>query len=96
VGCGRIIRKGDNLTTLLEKAIIVKIPGLIQQFRSNLITDLSPELIIDLACMASNVPQEQITTVEIEQDIITCAGPDDSMLADPIKVTQFMVKQLAP
>ena len=81
---------------LLEPANIVKIPGLIQQFRNNFTTDLSPDLITNLACMADKVPQDQITNVRVEQDMIIGEGPDNSMIADTEKVKNFLQVQLAP
>jgi len=84
------------IAKLLEPANIVKIHGLIQQFRNDIITDLSPELITDLACMADKVPQDQITNVRVEPNMILGAGPDSSMIADTGKVKQFLQEQLAP
>lgn len=84
------------IAKLLEPANIAKIPGLIQQFRGDITTDLSPELITDLACMADKVPQDQITNVRVEPDMILGTGPDSSMIADTEKVKQFLQEQLAP
>lgn len=84
------------IAKLLEPANIVKIPGLIQEFRNDITTDLSPELITDLACMADKVSQDQITNVRVEPDMILSAGPDSSMIADTEKVKQFLQEQLAP
>lgn len=84
------------IAKMLEPANIVKIPGLIQQFRADFTTDLSPELITNLACMADKVPQDQITNVRVEPDMILGAGPDSSMIADTEKLKQFLQAQLAP
>jgi LCP family protein required for cell wall assembly len=81
---------------MLEPANIVKIPGLIQQFRDHFTTDLSPELITNLACMADKVPQNQIINVRVEQNMIIGPGPDNSMIADTEKVKVFLQEQLAP
>jgi LCP family protein required for cell wall assembly len=84
------------IAKLLEPTNIVKIPGLIQQFREDFITDLSPELIANLACLAGKVPQDQITNLRVESSMIISEGPDDAMIADTEKVSQFLQEQLAP
>jgi LCP family protein required for cell wall assembly len=84
------------IAKLLEPASIVKIPELIQKFNEIITTDLSPELITNLDCLADKVPQNQITNVRVERDMITGAGPDSSMIADTEKVKQFLQEQLAP
>jgi LCP family protein required for cell wall assembly len=84
------------IAKLLEPANLIQIPGLIQQFRDNFTTDLSPELIANLACMADKVPAGQITNVQVEPGMIIGAGPDNSMIADTEKVKVFLQEQLAP
>jgi anionic cell wall polymer biosynthesis LytR-Cps2A-Psr (LCP) family protein len=84
------------IAKMLEPANIVKIPGFIQQFRDDVTTDLSPELITALACMADKIPQDQITYIQVEPAMILGAGPDNSMIADTEKVRQFLQEQLAP
>ncbi len=84
------------IAKLLEPANIIKIPGLIQQFRDGFTTDLSPELITNLVCMADKVSQDQITIVQMEPNMIIGAGPDSSMIADTEKLKQFLQQQLAP
>jgi len=84
------------IAKLLEPANILKIPGLIQQFREDYITDLSPELITDLACMADKVPQDQINNFQVEPAMIIGEGQDNAMLADTGMVSQFLQEQLAP
>ena len=84
------------IATLLEPANILKIPGLLTQFQNDFTTDLSPEQITDLTCLAGKVTSDQITSVQVEKSMITGPGPDNSMLADTEKVTQFLQQQLAP
>ena len=84
------------IAKLLDPANIVKIPGLIQEFNADITTDLSPELIMNLACLADKVPQDQITNVRVDQNMIIGAGPDSSMIADTEMVKQFLQEQLAP
>ena len=99
-GWNRIDRQNQIVKALtaklLEPVNIVKIPGLIQQFRNNFTTDLSPELITNLVCMADKVPQDQITNVRVEQDMIIGEGPGNSMIADTEMVKNFLQEQLAP
>jgi len=84
------------IAKLLDPANIVKIPGLIQEFNADITTDLSLELITNLACLADKVPQDQITNVRVDQNMIIGAGPDSSMIADTEMVKQFLQEQLAP
>jgi len=81
---------------LLTPANIVLVPSLIETFNENIVTDLSPALIADLACMVDKVPQDQLILTQVDASMITGAGPDDSMLPDVDKVRQFLQGQLAP
>jgi anionic cell wall polymer biosynthesis LytR-Cps2A-Psr (LCP) family protein len=83
------------LARLFEPANLVKIPALIQQFRDEFTTDLSPELITDLACLAGKVAQSQITNAQVEKNMIIGAGPDTSMLPNTEMIKQFLHQQLA-
>lgn len=82
--------------SLLEPANIVKIPSLIEKFKQNYVTDLTPDLIASLVCMLSEVPTDQIDFLEITPDMITGPGPDTSMIPDVVKVNKFLQEQLAP
>ena len=81
---------------MLDPANIVLVPDLIEQFNDNIVTDLSPLLIADLACMLDKVPRDQLALYQVDASMITGPGPDDSMLPDVEKVRQFLQLQLAP
>ena len=83
------------LAKMLEPASLVKIPALLKQFQGDFTTDLSPELITDLTCLAGKVSSAQVTTLQLEKSMITGPGPDSSMLADTEKVKTFLQEQLA-
>ena len=84
------------VSTALTPANVLKLPGLLAQFQNDFTTDLSPEQITNLTCLAGKVTSDQITSVQVEKTMITGPGPDNSMLADTTQVTQFLQKQLAP
>ena len=50
---------------MISADIITKVPELYKQFDKNIVTDLSPKQIADLACMAKEVPQADIEFHEI-------------------------------
>jgi len=81
---------------LLSPANIVLVPSLIETFNENIVTDLSPAWIADLACMLDKVPQDQLIFSEVGASMITGPGPDDSMIPDVDKVRLFLQEQLAP
>jgi LCP family protein required for cell wall assembly len=81
---------------LLEPANIVKLPGLVDLFKNDIVTDLSPALIGDLVCMADKVPQDQLTFLGIEPTMIIGPGPDSSMLPNVQVIKTFLQEQLAP
>jgi len=62
--------------SLLEPANFGKIPSLIKKFKQYNISDLTPDLIVSLVCMLSEVPTDQIDFLEITPEMITGPGPD--------------------
>jgi LCP family protein required for cell wall assembly len=99
-GWDRLERQNIILAALrakaLEPANIVKLPGLVDLFKNDFVTDLSPELIADLVCMVDKVPQDQLTFLEIEPAMIIGPGPDSSMLPNAQLIKTFLQEQLAP
>jgi anionic cell wall polymer biosynthesis LytR-Cps2A-Psr (LCP) family protein len=76
---------------LLDPSIWLKVPGIILQFDELITTDLSPEQIVDLTCMIDEVPQEDITLLEIGPDMVQ--GGDDGgeiMYPDVEKIIEFL------
>jgi len=70
---------------ILDPKIWVKIPGLFLEYQDAVITDLTPEQVNHLICLAKELPKESITQEGIEFDWIT-PGPDNSLLWDREKV----------
>lgn len=99
-GWDRLERQDLILTALrerlLEPANFVKIPTLIEKFKENYVSDLTPELISSLVCMLTEVPVDQIEFLEITPEMITGPGPDTSMIPDVGKVNRFLQEQLSP
>jgi len=56
---------------ILSANILPKVPDLYKQFDNAIVTDLSPKQIVDLACMAKEVPQSQVAFHEIGADLVT-------------------------
>jgi LCP family protein required for cell wall assembly len=70
----RINRQTDLLVSLYKKltepSMLPKLPGLVNQLRSDVQTDLSPVQISQLVCLAANLPKENIKFYEIGQDMV--------------------------
>jgi LCP family protein required for cell wall assembly len=56
---------------LLSAGLITKVPALYKQFDKAIVTDLSPRQVADLACLAKEVPQENIEFHQIVGDLVT-------------------------
>lgn len=87
----RLQRQTLFLKALQEKALnaglIAKIPDLYEQFDAAVVTDLSPQLIESLACMAQTVPDDQIAfhEIDVKSGLVT-AGKDGALVPDAAKV----------
>ncbi len=72
-------------STMLNAGIVTKIPQMYETFDKAIVTDLTPQMIADLACMSEAVPQEQVHFYEVSGDLVTegyIAGDPASVL-DP-------------
>jgi LCP family protein required for cell wall assembly len=56
---------------LTSPSVIPEIPGLIQSFQGSVQTDLSPEIMSQLACLAPQVPRENITLHSFPENLFT-------------------------
>jgi LCP family protein required for cell wall assembly len=56
--------------TVLNAGIVTKIPQLYQTFDESIVTDLSPKMIADLACMTEVVPEDQVAFYEVSGDLV--------------------------
>ena len=87
---GRIQR--DNLLVqalrqkLLDPSVWLKIPQLYEQIKGAMVTDLSPEQIVNLACLMKITPKESIIQDEVKPEW-TSPGPQGSLLWDSDKVS---------
>jgi LCP family protein required for cell wall assembly len=61
----RIARQNDFAKALQAKimkvSVLPKLPTLLEQFKDAVITDLSPEQLVSLACLAEKMPKGQVT-----------------------------------
>jgi len=99
-GWDRLDRQDIVLKALRDKVLdptyFLKIPGLVDKFWDNILTDFSPALIKDMICMLKEVPSENISMVEVDRSMITGPGPDSSMIPDVDMVKKFIQDTLAP
>ncbi len=77
---------------LLEPANLGKIPGLVEEYGKDAVTDLSPAQIVDLSCLATKLTRDQIILTGIDQSMVTGPGPETSMLPDIQKITAFLAR----
>jgi LCP family protein required for cell wall assembly len=70
---------------LLSAEILPKVPDLYKQFDKAIVTDLSPKQLADLACMAEEVPQDQIAFHEVNGDLVT-AQADGALIPNVEKI----------
>ena len=75
----RIDRQTDVLADLRDKILqpefLVSIPSFALSVFENVITDLSPEEILELACLLPEIGFEEITSVTIEPELVTPTYP---------------------
>ncbi len=79
---------------VLNAGIITKLPDLIKQFDKVLFTDLSPQQLASLGCMAKAVPQEQISFYEIGGDLVRPDGKG-ALIPDVEKIKAKLQEWLA-
>ncbi len=99
-GWDRLDRQDSVLNALRSKVLdptnFLKIPGLVDMFWDDILTDLSPALIKDMTCMLNEVPSENITMLEVDRNMIVGPGPDSSMIPDVDVVKKFIQDTLVP
>jgi len=93
----RLDRQNLILESLLAKlkdpATILKVPSLLNQFQKNIVTDLSPAQLTDLACMAEKISSNNITFKTIAlQDVSIRA--DGSIYINDLQKIQYLLKDL--
>ena len=71
---------------VLTADILAKVPDLYKQFDKSIVTDLSPKQIADLACMAKEVPQKDITFHEIVPTDLVTEQADRALMPNVEKI----------
>jgi len=71
--------------------ILTSVPDLIKQFDKSINTDLSPKQLADLACMAKEVPQDQIEFYQVYGNLVTLRS--DGALVPNIELVTTKLKE---
>lgn len=74
-----VFSRGDNQNIVLcalqkklaSPKVVTKIPDLIESFQDNVQTDLSPELMSQLACIGQQLPRQNISLYSFPQELFT-------------------------
>lgn len=64
---------------LTSPKVVTKIPGLIESFQDNILTDFTPEQLGQLACLGTKLPPENITFASFPQELFK-----ESRIYDPV------------
>ena len=64
---------------LTSPNVVTKIPGLIDSFQDNILTDFTPEQLGQLACIGTKLPPQNITFASFPQELFK-----DSRIYDPV------------
>lgn len=78
---------------VLNARIIPRVPALLAQFNEVLVTDLSAQQLISLACMAEAVPSEQIVQYRIDEEMYTFRA-DEALIPDVHVILSSLAKWL--
>jgi anionic cell wall polymer biosynthesis LytR-Cps2A-Psr (LCP) family protein len=80
--------------SIMSPSILPRIPELIIQFSSSLITDITPSQLDDLVCILNEIPDDKITYAEINEDMVSEDPDDGSMIPDTEEIKEFLREQL--
>jgi LCP family protein required for cell wall assembly len=90
----RIERQNLVLQSIFKKlqdpAILPKIPGLFTQLADSMVTDLSPENIMDLTCVLKSVSETNIIQEYVHPDMITLGPEEGAQLPDVTKIENLL------
>jgi anionic cell wall polymer biosynthesis LytR-Cps2A-Psr (LCP) family protein len=92
-----VFSRGENqnlvLCALREKlmspAVLPRIPELIESFRGSVLTDLDPQTLGQLACVASHLPRGNIALYNFPESIFTGARVHDPVFGKSVFVWEF-------
>ena len=76
---------------LFSTAVLNQVPELLKQFEEAIVTDLSPQLLNDLACLANRVPTEEVYFHEIPADMLVTT-PDGELMVDEAALRKFIAE----
>lgn len=91
---GGTFERGDNQNLVVcalrkkinSPAIVTQIPQLIEAFQDNIRTDFTPEQISQLACLATQMPPENISLISFPSEIFTQTREYDPVFDKRISV----------
>jgi LCP family protein required for cell wall assembly len=96
---GRLKRQEVFIKALQKKAIqadtITHMPALIEQFNEAIVTDLSPEILLNYACLLNSVPGKDAEFYEIHGQLVK-VGEDGEMLPETDKIKAFLSEVFEP
>lgn len=78
---------------LITPAVFPKVPELYQNVRESLVTDLSPEMIINLACVAQQLDRFEITNQTIDRDQLEIFA-DETMVIKNMDAVKKILTEL--
>lgn len=67
---------------LISPSVLPQIPKLIRSFRGSVQTDLSPAIMSQLACLAAQLPRQNISLYNFPEDLFTGARIHDPVFGD--------------
>ncbi len=85
-----VFSRGENQNIVLcalrkkltSPSVLPKIPKLIQSFRGSVQTDLSPEIMSQLACLATQLPPQDISLYNFPEELFTGSRIYDPVFGD--------------
>ena len=88
-----VFSRGDNQNIVLcalqkkltSPQVITQIPRLVQSFKGSVQTDLSPAIMSQLACLAAQMPRQNITLYNFPENLFTGARQFDPVFPDQKK-----------
>ncbi len=88
-----VFSRGDNQNVVLcalqkkltSPAVITKMPQLVRSFQGSVQTDLSPAIMSQLACLAAQMPRQNITLYSFPENLFTGSRVYDPVFPDQKK-----------
>ncbi len=85
-----VFSRGDNQNIvlcalqkkLMSPAVVTQIPKLVQSFQGSVQTDLSPQIMSQLACLATRLPRQNIALYSFPENLFTGTRIHDPVFSD--------------